>query len=224
MAMPPVSIMAQYRQGSEQGFEDGRLFAPTFPRNSPPLISELAPWLNGRKGTVLEIGAGTGQHATAFALAFRGLDWWPSDPDPLHRASVEAWQKALGAPLRPAFDLDAATDWAALPEVEALAPLAAVLSMNVIHIAPFEVATGIVLGAGKALAQDGILILYGPFKENGAHTGAGNEAFDARLRSENPDWGIRDSTEIAALADQAGLRQVAFVSMPANNRLIIFQK
>ena len=216
--------MASYRNDGRDVPRDGRLYAPTFERNSPPMIAQLAPWLADRSGPVLEIGAGTGQHAAAFALAFPELAWWPSDRDALHLASTLAWQKALRAPDRPPLNLDAATEWAIAPAVQALGPLTAILSMNVIHISPITVAQGIIAGAGQTLASSGLLIFYGPFKENGTHTGAGNIAFDQGLRAENPDWGVRDITDITAIAQQAGLEFAALIPMPANNRLLIYRR
>ena len=41
---------------------------------------------------------------------------------------------------------------------------------------------------------DGRLFVYGPFMRDGAHTAPSNAAFDASLRAENPDWGVRDVT------------------------------
>ena len=188
------------------------------------MVAQLAPWLSGCSGSVLEIGAGTGQHAAAFALAFPQLQWWPSDPDPRHRASVDAWQKELRAPQRPAFDLDATQDWADNQTIRSIGPLSAVISMNVIHIAPYSVTKGIVKGAGNLLTTGGLLIFYGPFLENGCHTGSGNEKFDRGLRAENQDWGVRDTGDIAGLSENAGLAFAALVAMPANNRLLIFRK
>lgn len=215
---------ACYRPGEVAAEPDGRLHSPTFLRNNPPIIAALAPWLAGRVGMALEIGSGTGQQAAAFALAFLDLEWWPSEPDEIHRASIAAWWRALGLPEREPLALDAATDWAARDDVKALGPLSVVISLNVIHITPFAVARGIVSGAGKALVAGGLLIFYGPFREFGEHTGAGNEAFDARLRAENPEWGVRDTREIIDLADVAGLEFAAFIRMPANNRILIFRR
>ena len=48
---------------------DPRLDAPAFHRNVGPLTEALRARLAGRSGPVLEIGAGTGQHAAAFARA-----------------------------------------------------------------------------------------------------------------------------------------------------------
>ena len=223
-AAPTTPHMARYRNRLTDDPSDERLFSPVFLRNSPPLLVTFAPWIDGRRGPVLEIGSGTGQHAGAFALAFPGLDWIASDPDPGHRASVRAWARELKLPDRGPLDLDAMSDWAAREDIRALGPLTAVVSMNVIHIAPFAVAEGIVRGAGVALAPQGLLAFYGPFRENGRHTGDGNRAFDEGLRAENPEWGVRDTGEIGELARAAGLDYAATIAMPANNRLLIFRK
>jgi len=216
--------MSQYRTRLTDHPSDERLSSPVFQRNSPPLLVALAPWFGGRTGPVLEIGSGTGQHAAAFRLAFPGLDWVASDPDEGHRASIRAWARDSKLPVREPLEVDAASDWSAREDIMALAPLAGVVSMNVIHITPFTVARGIVRGAGAALEPGGILVLYGPFRENGRHIGEGNRAFDAGLRAENADWGVRDVVEITDLAYENGLEAAATLAMPANNRLLVFRK
>jgi SAM-dependent methyltransferase len=225
MAAAPTSPhAARYRGRVSDDPADARLQSPVFLRNGPPLLVALAPWFAGRAGPVLEIGAGTGQHAAAFRLGFPALDWIASDPDPDHRASVAAWAAAAGLSPRPVLDLDAASDWAGTAEVAACGPLAAVVAMNVIHIAPPAVAEGIVRGAGRALGPHGLLVFYGPFRENGAHTGEGNRRFDEGLRAENPAWGVRDAGEITDRAKAAGLSPAALIAMPADNRLLIFRR
>lgn len=216
--------MARYRGAGNTPLDGARLRAPTFERNSPPIIAQLAPWMAGRSGPALEIGAGTGQHAAALQLAFPKLDWWPSEPDPVHCASISAWREHLKLPPRNPIELDAALDWPSNNTISQLGPLSTVISMNVIHISPFAVARGIVAGAGKTLVPGGLLIFYGPFLENGKHTGKGNAAFDKGLRAENPSWGVRDVDEISVLAKDAGLSQAVLIEMPANNRLLIYRK
>lgn len=224
MAEPSSGHTARFRPGDVASAPDGRLYSEVFLRNAPPLIAALAPWLAARTGPVLEIGCGTGQHAAAFALAFPGLDWWPSDLDEMHRASAAAWAAHLRAPGRPPHDLDASTDWADSAAIAALGPLSAVYAGNVTHIAPFAVTQGIVAGAGRTLAPGGLLIFYGPFVVAGKTIGAGNAAFDAQLRAADPEWGLRDTAAIEALAEGAGLAPAALIAMPANNRLVIFRK
>ncbi|WP_226782665.1 DUF938 domain-containing protein [Oceaniglobus trochenteri] len=223
-AAPPSRHTARYSPDNAASAPDGRLFSPVFARNFPPVLAALVPWLAGCRGAVLEIGCGTGQHAAGFALAFPGLAWWPSDPDGGHRASARAWAAELRAPERAPIALDAGEDWAALPGVRALGPLRAVLSMNVIHIAPPAVMRGIVAGSASVLAPDGLLIFYGPFLEEGQPTAPGNAAFDAGLRADNPDWGLREVGTLRRLAGEHGLTLAAQVAMPANNQLILFRK
>ncbi|MDT8345274.1 MAG: DUF938 domain-containing protein [Thermohalobaculum sp.] len=204
---------------------DGRLCSPSFERNFEPIRAALVPLIGSLRGTVLEIGAGTGHHAAHFARAFPGVTWVPSDPREEHRASIAAWRAAVDAPnLAAPLALDAATGWADGAEVAALGPLAAVYAMNVIHIAPWTVACGLVAGAARVLAPGGRLILYGPFAEGGRHTGEGNARFDAALRAENPEWGVRDLGDVAALARDAGLGVPEVTVMPSNNRLVAFAR
>ncbi len=206
------------------GLADGRLTNKTFERNSKPVIDGLMSFLTGISGNALEIGSGTGQHVCAFSAALPDLIWAPSEPDAIHRTSIDAWRLHLDAAALPAIEIDASADWACEQELQNYLPLALVLSMNVIHIAPFAVAQGIIAGAGKALLRGGFLAFYGPFAENGKHTGDGNRIFDQRLRADNPDWGLRDVVELTSMAQAAGLRFDRLLEMPANNRLLVFQK
>lgn len=224
MTTPPRHV-SRYSPVNVAATPDGRLCSPSFERNFEPIRAALGALIGSVRGSVLEIGAGTGQHAAHFARAFPGVTWIPSDPVEDHRASIAAWRAALGAPnLAAPLALDAATGWAGRTEVAALGPLAAVYAMNVIHIAPWAVACGLVAGVARVLAPGGRLILYGPFAEGGRHTGEGNARFDAALRAENPDWGVRDLDDVSALARDAGLGAPEVTVMPSNNRLVAFAR
>jgi len=224
MNTPSSRHMARYRAGDGPFLAPGCLHAPTFLRNSPPIIAALSPFLAGASGPVLEIGSGTGQHAAAMALAFPGLRWVASDPDDIHRVSIAAWAEKLRAPGNAPLDLDATMPWHGRDDVAALGPLRAVVSMNVIHIAPVAVLDNILLGASRRLAPGGLVIFYGPFTEAGRHTGAGNAAFDQGLRAENPEWGLRDLDQITQDAGKLGLNRRALLMLPANNRIVVLQK
>jgi hypothetical protein len=77
-------------------------------------------------------------------------------------------------------------------------------------------------GAGRILPADGVLYLYGPFKEGGSHTAGSNARFDADLRVRDPAWGVRDIEAVIALAAENGLRHAETAVMPANNRSVVF--
>ncbi|NDR55260.1 DUF938 domain-containing protein [Aliiruegeria sabulilitoris] len=215
---------ARYTREMHGSGADERLDSRVFHRNAPPIIAMLSQYLLGRTGTVLEIGAGTGQHAAAFALAFPTLDWVPSDPFPDHLASIRAWRRELHRHDGKAIELDAAEDWARLAPVRALGPLSGIYAGNVTHIAPWAVTEGVLVGAGRCLAPEGKLFLYGPFREGSEYFGEGNRRFDAALRADNADWGLRDMDHIEAFARAHGLRPVARHAMPANNHLMVLTR
>ena len=213
---------------------DARQFAPATQRNREPILAILQRILPPT-GTVLEISSGTGEHAIFFAPALHPRQWLPSDPDPIARASVTAWSHECPTEnLHPPLTIDAREAvWAIeQPEVrDGLAtldleqhPIQAIANINMIHISPWAACLGLMAGAERLLPSGSILYLYGPFKQNGQHTAPSNEAFDASLRWQNPQWGVRDLEEVAAIAQSHQLALTEVVPMPANNFSVIFHK
>ncbi len=196
---------------------DLRLDFPATRRNGDAILEVLTRVLPS-EGSVLEIGSGSGQHLVAFARALPGLAWRGSDPDPRHRASITAWIDHAGLDLPPPLDLDARHRPWPMIRVDAI------LSINMIHIAPWEACLGLIDGAGDLLDDGGTFFLYGPFMVGGRHTAESNARFDAGLRAEDPAWGVRDLDDVAMEARQRGLHLVETVRMPANNLSVVFRK
>lgn len=204
---------------------DGRLDGPAFHRNQAPIWSAMAGWLAGQRGDVLEIGSGTGQHATEYARRTPNLTWWPSDIYASHLASIAAWRRhARLANLRAPQHIDLADPAWTWTGDSSPAGLTAIVCINVLHIAPWRVSQNLMAGAGRLLRGDGRLFVYGPFKRGGAHTAPSNAAFDASLRAENPEWGVRDIGDLNAAAQAAGLAPADTVAMPANNLVLVFAR
>ena len=152
---------------------------------------------------MLEIGSGTGEHAICFGKALPELVWLPSDPDAASRVSIEAWIATEGlANVRAPVAIDVRREaWG----VEEDAPFDAMISLNMVHIAPWEAALGLLAGAGRLLRPDGVLFFYGPFMLGGAHTAASNAAFDADLKRRDARWGVRDVDDLVSEAAPYGL-------------------
>ena len=206
---------------------DGRLDASAFHRNHRPIWAAIETFLAGRTGDVIEVGSGTGQHVVHFARHSPDVTWWPSDLNESHLKSIEAWRVHSGLPnIRPPLQIDLSDPSWCRELTEGTGPqdLLAVFCANVVHIAPWCVAEGLVAGAGYYLRPHGRLFLYGPFKRNGKHTATSNAVFDASLREGNPEWGVRDIADIETLAQSAGLSLVAVLEMPANNLILVFEK
>jgi SAM-dependent methyltransferase len=205
---------------------DGRLDAPAFHRNHDPIWSAIADFLNKQTGDVLELGSGTGQHAVTFARRAPQLTWWPSDIYSSHLDSITAWRQHEGlANLRAPQSIDLTiSDWNWRAGEDAGRPLVALLCINVLHISPWRVSQNLFSGAGRLLRSEGRLFIYGPFMRDGAHFAPSNAAFDATLRAENAEWGVRDIADLRTLADEAGLSLAEITPMPANNLVLAFAR
>jgi SAM-dependent methyltransferase len=185
-------------------------------RNRDVIADALAKLLPAR-GLVLEIASGTGEHVVHFAKLFPALTWQPTDPDPIAVASIDAWRADENAAnVLPAMLLDAASDW---PITEANA----VLCINMVHISPWAATVGLLSNAARTLGPSGPLCIYGPFRQRGVALAESNAAFDASLREQNPEWGLRSVENISEIAEENGLRLDQIVEMPANNLLLIFR-
>lgn len=198
--------------------------APAALRNREPILDVLQDCLPDH-GTILEIASGSGQHATYFIQHLPNHYWQPSDPDPKSRDSISAWWWDVQLNnILPPLNIDAQEDIWPVERTDLPLPIAAIVCINMVHISPWESTVGLMKGAARILPKDGILYLYGPYKVEGQHTAPSNELFDISLRDQNPDWGIRDLSEIKSLAQEHGLTFVKTVDMPANNMSVIFRK
>jgi hypothetical protein len=198
---------------------DPKRHAPATLRNRDPILAVLERVLP-QEGLILETNSGSGEHAAYMAPRLAPRMWQPSDFDESACASIAAHIADCAADnIRPPFKLD--VTWTIWP-VDAAA---AVLSMNMIHIAPWEACLGLLDGAARILAgDDAILFLYGPFKRDGRHTAPSNDAFDRSLRAQDPRWGVRDLEAVTAEAEARGLALIEIVDMPSNNCSVIFSR
>ena len=192
-------------------------FSPACENNKRPILDVLERYLRD-SATVLEIGSGTGQHASFFAAQMPQLTWQTSDLPANHpgiRGRIEAAGLTnVGMPL----DLDVRrSDWG-LSEVDAA------FSANTAHIMGWPAVCAMIAGVGRLLTPGGCFLLYGPFNYGGRHTSESNARFDLSLRMSDPAMGIRDFEQIAAEAEAAGLALEEDCGMPANNRLLVWRK
>ena len=197
----------------------GALASPAAARNREPILRVLQAHLPAR-GRVLEIAAGSGEHAVAFAGALPGLEWTPSDPSAEARTSIAAWAGAAGlTSLCNPLALDV-LDEATWPQ----GPFGALVCINMIHISPWAATQGLMRLAGRVLPIGGLLATYGPYREAETPLARSNAAFDESLKARDPSWGLRDRDEVAAAARAEGLALTRRVEMPANNLMLLFRR
>jgi SAM-dependent methyltransferase len=201
----------------EAAADGARRSAPAALRNREPIADVLAQWLPGA-GLVLEIASGTGEHAAYFAERFPALEWQPSDVHPDALGSIAAWRAAANLPnLKPPIVIDASAAGWPIERADAL------LSINMVHISPWESALGLIAGAAQLLPPGAPLILYGPWLHEGVAAAPSNLAFDADLRRRDPAWGLRCVREFAMAAAHE-FQLIETRDMPANNMMLLFSR
>ena len=194
-----------------------KLYSPSAARNRLPVRDTLLPLLSAN-ARVLEIGSGTGEHGETCCAARADIRWQYSERDLDSMASCAARAKEMAGLLAP-VEIDASLDeW-----TDELSSADALVCLNVIHIAPWQVAEGLARGAQRVVAPGGFVYLYGPFKEGDA-TAASNLDFDASLRARNPEWGVRAQKDVEALFESCGFQFERRYRMPANNLALIFRR
>jgi hypothetical protein len=167
---------------------------------------------------VLEIASGTGQHAVYFGRALPHLLWQTSELAKKHEG-ILAWldEEKLTNVLPPLIiDVNDA-QW----PVEIVDT---VFNANTVHIISWEEVRRMFAGIARVLSVSGILCLYGPFNYEGKFTSESNARFDTWLKSQNKNSGVRDFEAINQLAETHGLYLLRDVTMPCNNRILIWQR
>ena len=197
--------------------EQARPFSEACERNRDPILAGLRVAFADRH-LVLEIGSGTGQHAVHFARHLPHLIWQPSDVE-AHLPGIRSWTDAAALPnLCDPVALD--INQPAWPDTGA----DAVFTANTFHIVSWPVVERLFERAAALLPAHGMVVVYGPFNYGGRFTSDSNAGFDAMLRAREPASGIRDVEAVDRFARQQGFALQADQALPANNRLIVWQR
>ena len=197
-------------------------YAPATQRNREHILEVLLRVLPS-SGDILEVASGTGEHSLFFAPAFSPRLWIPSDPNPIARDSIEAWrEESLIDNIQPPLNINVENSSWEIENKEL--NITTIVNINMIHISPWKACLGLMEGANRILPSEGILYLYGPYKQGGKHTAPSNESFNQYLRGENPEWGVKNLEDVIKVAEDKGLIFQEKVDMPANNLSVILQK
>ncbi len=192
-------------------------FSASADRNKDHILAQLRACLSP-SDRVLEIASGTGQHAMHFSTEMDDIIWQASDRD----LATFGLSQTLAPPLRDNLLSPIVIDISAWPQLDHAYD--AVFSANCLHIIPEQLLPLYVAGAARSLAPGGKMLLYGPFRYNGAFTTPSNAEFNNFLQQTYPGGGIRDFEAVDALASHHGLKLQQDIAMPANNQFLIWEK
>ncbi len=192
-------------------------FSQSCENNKAPIL-QIIREVFSQPATVWEIGSGTGQHACFFANQLTHLTWQPTDRAEnlpgIHLWLAESESDNINPPL--ALDVND-ENWPCIS-------LEAVFTANTLHIMSLAEVETLFRKLGEYLIPNALMCVYGPFNYAGNFTSDSNARFDQWLKQQNPLSGIRDFEQICALANAIGLTLIDDQAMPANNRLLVFQR
>ena len=192
-------------------------FSQACENNKQPILKVLTRYFADRH-TVLEIGSGSGQHAVFFAERLPGITWQPSDL-PENLSGLRLWIDEVELEnIKPPVKLNVLSNpW---PDDR----FDAAYTANTSHIMSLNAVSIMFQQLGKRLPAGGIFCQYGPFNYEGQFTSDSNARFDTMLRQREKHMGIRDFDDIASFATDNGFELLDDVEMPANNRILVWQK
>ena len=211
--LPKTASVANYES-------DGRLNAPSAVRNAEPIV-ELVRKTAIKSGNALEIASGTGQHVVKLASALPHLNWQPSDVDETRIKSIRCWSDNQHLTnLKPPCLLDATTEgWATEHHGQDF-----ILLVNLLHLISTKETKILVKEMSKALASNGLSIIYGPFMRSGKLISKNDMEFHHSLINTDPDLGYKNDVDMLNLFGEEGLVHLSTEKMPANNLAFILQK
>ncbi|MGB0722263.1 MAG: DUF938 domain-containing protein [Gammaproteobacteria bacterium] len=177
-----------------------------------------------RRASVVEIGAGTGQHAVHFAAHLPHLRWLPTDLEE-NLEGIRAWVDEAGLEnIDEPRALDAADpDWGRRLAEENITR-DAVYTANTFHIMSWPEVCACIDGCGQAVAPGGLVAVYGPFNYGGRFTSESNARFDDWLKARDPESGIRDFDALSARFADADFALERDYEMPVNNRILLWRR
>ena len=186
-------------------------------QNRAPILQVIRPVLSSARA-VLEIGSGTGQHAVAFASTLPQLVWYTSDRVDCHEG-IKLWLSESGLEnVKSPLELDVGRSVWPVLDVDAI------FTANTAHIMHWPEVEAMFQGVGELLDRGNDFLIYGPFNYGGHYTSESNAGFDVWLKQRDPLSGIRNFEDLMMLADKAELKLITDYEMPANNRILHWQK
>ncbi|KAJ8687258.1 hypothetical protein QAD02_023052 [Eretmocerus hayati] len=201
-----------------------KLVYPAADRNKEPILSTLKSFMRPGDGqTFLEISSGSGQHMAHFAPHFPHIRFIPSEYDNRLLNSIRAWTQGLSNVSEPLL-IDITKNFTSWPGNFHEKSIDYIYNANLIHISPWACTVGLFENASKLLKDDGVLITYGPYGNNGKIEPQSNIDFDNNLKQQNHEWGIRDLKDLNLLAKKGGMRLWETFDMPANNKTLVWWK
>nr|MBA2404498.1 DUF938 domain-containing protein [Bdellovibrionales bacterium] len=135
--------------------------SPAGERNQEPILKVLKDFITMDDRRLLEVGAGTGQHAVFMAPYFPQVEWYPTDVAGKLKG-INAWIDEARVPnIQRPVRLEIGKD--DFPKLK----FDIVFTANTFHIMHWKEAKSFIKLLGHRLREGSRAIFYGPFKYDG---------------------------------------------------------
>lgn len=193
-------------------------FSEACERNKEPILNVLKDVLRPEHRKLVEIGAGTGQHAVYFAPFFPKMDWTPTERTENLPNLNRVVQESRIRNLKPPFKMEVGQD-----EIPKLT-YDVVFTANTFHIMHWKECKTLMKLLGHRLEENGLVIIYGPFNYGGKFTSISNEEFDKTLKARDPSSGLRAFEDVNKAMEKNGFMLLKDYEMPSNNRTLVYRR
>lgn len=193
-------------------------FSAAADRNKAPIFEVLSQYIS-TDGRLLEIGSGTAQHAIYIAEKMPKLHWVTSDRPENHEAIKARLKESKISNIHGPEKLVIGED-----DFPSKRPFDYVFSANTLHIMSWKEDKTLFKLLGKRLREGSLVFFYGPFNYNQQFTSESNQQFDQDLKLRDPKSGIRNFEDVVQAMEKSGLSLLKDHEMPANNRLLVFER
>ena len=186
--------------------------------NKHPILEVLKKTILPTDRRLLEVGAGTGQHAVYMAPQFPQLEWHPTDLS-VNLPGMSLWFKeARVSTIQKPTRLDVSKD--DFPKLK----FDVVFTANTLHIMHWKDCKSFMKLLGHRLREGSRAIFYGPFKYQGEFSSTGDAELDLTIKAKDPLCGIRAFEDVNNNMIKNGFELIEDYEMPANNRTLVYQR
>ena len=193
-------------------------FSAAADRNKAPIFQVLSQYIHS-DGRLLEIGTGTAQHAVYVASKMPKLHWVTSDQPEYHAGIKLTLKEAKLANIHGPEKLVVGKD-----DFPSKRPFDYVFTANTLHIMSWKEGKTLFKLLGKRLREGCLVFFYGAFNYDQQFTSESNLLFDQALKEHDPKSGIRNLEDVDQAMQRSGFKLLRDHEMPANNRLLVFEK
>lgn len=193
-------------------------FSPSCDRNKEPILEVLKKYIGNDEKSLLEIGSGTGQHACFFSKELPNLTWTTSEKKE-NLEGIKLWQKDVNL-----SNLMGPEEYEVGQSPFPKGDFDFIYSANTFHIMSWKLDKTLIKQLGRNMKRKALFMVYGPFNYLGKFTSPSNEEFDRSLKERDPQSGLRTFEDVTNNMVKNGFYLLEDVEMPANNRILIFEK